>query len=102
MMMLAQTAACNRAHAVEARMCRWLLMTHDRVDGDDFPLTQEFLAHMLGVQRPRVNTAGLALQNAGLIRYSRGMITILNRRGLEDSSCECYGVIAREFEKALK
>jgi CRP-like cAMP-binding protein len=101
MMMLAQTAACNRAHPVEERMCRWLLMTHDRVDGDEFPLTQEFLAQMLGVRRPSVNTAGLALQNAGLIRYSRGKIAILNRQGLESSSCECYAVIAREFERAL-
>jgi CRP-like cAMP-binding protein len=101
MMTLAQTAACNRAHPVDERMCRWLLMTHDRVDGDEFPLTQEFLAQMLGVRRPSVNTAGLTLQNAGLIRYSRGTISILDRKGLEDSSCECYALVAREFDDAL-
>lgn len=101
MSMLAQTAACNRAHPVEERMARWLLMTHDRVEGDEFPLTQEFLSQMLGVRRPSVNTAGLALQQAGLIRYSRGKITIVNRTGLEQSSCECYGYIAREFANAL-
>lgn len=101
MSMLAQTAACNRAHSVDERMARWLLMTHDRVQGDEFPLTQEFLSQMLGVRRPSVNTAGLALQHAGLIRYSRGKITIVDRKGLEASSCECYARIAVEFERAL-
>ena len=76
-------------------------MTHDRVQGDEFPLTQEFLSQMLGVRRPSVNTAGLALQHAGLIRYSRGKITIVDRKGLEASSCECYARIAVEFERAL-
>jgi CRP-like cAMP-binding protein len=101
MSMLAQTAACNRAHSVDERMARWLLMTHDRVDGDEFPLTQEFLSQMLGVRRPSVNTAGLGLQHAGLIRYSRGKITIVDRKGLEGSSCECYQRIALEFDRAL-
>jgi CRP-like cAMP-binding protein len=102
MSMLAQTAACNRAHPADERMARWLLLMHDRIDGDEFPLTQEFLAQMLGVRRPSVNTAGLALQQAGLIRYERGRVTIANRRGLEGSSCECYRYTAREFERALE
>jgi CRP-like cAMP-binding protein len=101
MSMMAQTAACNGAHPVAERMAKWLLMTHDRVDGDEFPLTQEFLAMMLGVRRPSVNTAGLMLQQAGVIRYSRGRITILNREGLEASSCECYKAIADAFENAI-
>ena len=101
MSMLAQVAACNRAHPVEERMARWLLMTHDRVDDDEFPLTQEFLAMMLGVRRPSVNIAGLTLQQAGLIQYRRGRIRVVNRQGLEASSCECYQQIRQEFEKAL-
>jgi CRP-like cAMP-binding protein len=101
MVMLGQGAACNRAHPLEQRMCRWLLTTRDRVDSDDFPLTQEFLAQMLGVRRPSVSLAGAALQHAGLIKYSRGRITITNRRGLEDASCECYAIIRDHFENAL-
>jgi CRP-like cAMP-binding protein len=101
MAMLAQSAACNRSHTLEQRTCRWLLMTHDRVDEDDFPLTQEFLAQMLGVRRPSVSQTGIALQQAGLIRYSRGRITVLDRRGLEDRSCECYAFVQEQFEKAL-
>jgi CRP-like cAMP-binding protein len=88
--MLSQNVACNRVHAVERRMARWLLMTRDRVDADDFPLTQEFLALMLGVRRPTVSGAGSTLQSAGLIKYSRGRITIVDRSGLEEASCECY------------
>jgi CRP-like cAMP-binding protein len=101
MAMLAQGAACNRAHALEQRMCRWLLMTRDRVDSDDFPLTQEFIAQMLGVRRPTVSLAGATLQRAGLIKYSRGRITILDRPGLEEASCECYALVHRQFELAL-
>ena len=101
MAMLAQGAACNRSHALEQRMCRWLLMTRDRVDSDDFPLTQEFLASMLGVRRPSVSLVGATLQRAGLIKYSRGRITILDRRGLEEASCECYAFVQDQFEKAL-
>jgi len=100
--MLAQTAACNRAHPIEERLARWLLMSRDRVDRDAFPLTQEFLAQMLGVRRPSVNIAGLSLQKAGLIRYSRGKITILDRRGLEAASCECYAHIKEQFDDALR
>jgi CRP-like cAMP-binding protein len=96
--MIAQTAACNRLHFVEARMSRWLLMTHDRVDGDEFPMTQEFLAQMLGVARPTVNIAGAALERAGLIDYARGRVTILDRQGLESAACECYGRINRDLE----
>jgi CRP-like cAMP-binding protein len=101
MAMLAQGLACNRAHALEERMCRWLLMTHDRVDADSFQLTQEFLAQMLGVRRPTVSVAGTALQRAGLIRYSRGRITVVNRKGLEEASCECYGTMRDEISRSL-
>lgn len=102
MKMLAQTAACNRLHSVEERMSRWLLTTADRVGRADFPLTQEFLATMLGVRRPTVNIAGATLQRAGLIRYTRGKITIVDRAGLESASCECYAQIRDEFARALK
>jgi CRP-like cAMP-binding protein len=99
--MTAQHAACNRMHAVESRMARWLLMTHDRVDGDDFPLTQEFLAMMLGVARPTVNIVGATLQKAGFIKYSRGRVTVLDRTGLESASCECYRRIRGQLERVL-
>jgi CRP-like cAMP-binding protein len=99
---LTQSVACNRAHSLEERMCRWLLTTHDRVDSDSFPLTQEFLAQMLGVRRPTVNVAGTALQRAGLIRYSRGMITITDRVGLEEAACECYMQTRNEFDRSVK
>jgi CRP-like cAMP-binding protein len=99
--MMAQSAACNRLHTVDARMSRWLLMTHDRVEGDEFPLTQEFLAHMLGVARPTVNIAAATLQKAGFIRYARGRIAVLDRDGLESASCECYRRIRQELEDTL-
>jgi CRP-like cAMP-binding protein len=99
--MVSQTAACNRLHTVDARMARWLLMTHDRVGADEFPLTQEFLAIMLGVARPTVNIAGATLQRAGFITYTRGRITVRDREGLESASCECYKRIREELDATL-
>jgi CRP-like cAMP-binding protein len=98
---VAQSAACNRFHSLEQRCCRWLLMTHDRMHSDEFLLTQEFLAMMLGVQRTGVSAAAGALQRAGLIRYKRGNVSIINRPGLERRACECYGVSKREFDRLL-
>ncbi len=99
---VAQGAACNRLHGIEARCARWLLMTHDRVGGADaFPLTQEFLAIMLGVRRAGVTVAAGALQDAGLIRYRRGGIRVLDRAGLGAAACECYGVVRRQFDRLL-
>jgi CRP-like cAMP-binding protein len=87
---VAQSAACNSFHTVKERLCRWLLVSRDRVQTDTIHLTQEFLSHMLGVQRTSVTQIASALQKEGLIRHSRGRITILDRRGLEVASCECY------------
>jgi hypothetical protein len=86
---VAQSAACNQFHSIQQRCCRWMLMTHDRMQSDEFLLTQEFLAMMLGVQRTGVTAAAGALQRAGLIRYKRGNVTITDRRGLQQRSCEC-------------
>jgi CRP-like cAMP-binding protein len=97
----AQHAACNRLHALEERCARWLLMTHDRVDGDVLPLKQQFLAEMLGVHRPAVTIAAGALQKAGVIRYTRGKVTVLDRAALEEASCKCYGIIARRADELL-
>lgn len=99
--LIAQGSACNSLHSVEERMCRWLLMTQDRVGQDEFPLTQEFLSKMLSVRRPTVSMTASILQKAGLICYSRGKITILDREGLEASSCECYGIITAEFDRLV-
>ncbi len=98
---VAQSAACNHFHSLEQRCCRWLLMTRDRMDSDNFLLTQEFLAMMLGVQRPGVSIAAGALQRAGLITYTRGNVSILDGAGLKKRSCECYGVSKREFDRLL-
>ncbi|HEV8429000.1 MAG TPA: Crp/Fnr family transcriptional regulator [Pyrinomonadaceae bacterium] len=98
---VSQSAACNRFHLVEARLARWLLMTNDRLGAEAFPLTQEFLSHMLGVRREGVSKAAGALQAGKLIRYSRGVITILNRRGLEAKSCQCYAIIKAETDTYL-
>jgi CRP-like cAMP-binding protein len=98
---VAQSAACNTFHLLERRCCRWLLMTHDRMESNDFPLTQEFLAMMLGVQRPGVTLAAGELQRAGLIHYTRGNMKILDRAGLMKRSCECYSVSKKEFDRLL-
>jgi CRP-like cAMP-binding protein len=95
------SVACNRLHSVEERTCRWLLMTHDRAGDDQFLLTQEFLAQMLGVRRPSVTVAAGVLQKAGLIAYARGRVVVLNRAGLEAASCECYQRVKDEFERLL-
>lgn len=98
---VSQSSACNRFHLVNTRLARWLLMTSDRLGVEEFPLTQEFLSHMLGVRREGVSKAAGALQAAKLIRYSRGVITVLNRRGLEAKSCECYTIIKAESDAYL-
>jgi CRP-like cAMP-binding protein len=98
---VAQSAACNTFHTLEQRCCRWLLMTRDRMQSNDFPLTQEFLAMMLGVRRAGVTRAAGALKKAGLIRYAYGGITILDPEALEKRSCECYGITKREFDRLL-
>jgi CRP-like cAMP-binding protein len=95
--LFAQSAACNRVHAIDQRIARWLLMTHDRAATDEFALTQEFLSQMLGVRRASVSLSAAALQQAGCIRYRHGHITIIDRKSLEQVSCECYAVIRRRF-----
>ncbi len=98
---LAYAAACSHLHSVEQRMCRWLLMAHDRVGADEFPLTQEFLAQMLAVRRPTVTAVAGVLQKAGLISYHRGRMSVLDRRRLEAASCECYRVVRKELDRLL-
>lgn len=98
---VAQAATCNRLHEVQERCARWLLHTHDRMDGDTFTLTQEFLAQMLGVHRPTVSIAAGMLQNAGLIKYARGAVTVLDREGLQKAACNCYKIIINEYDRLL-
>ena len=98
MMMVQQSAGCNALHNLESRLCRWLLQTRDRNDSNQIPLTQEFLAQMLGVRRTTLTLIAQGLQSDGLIRYRRGHIEIVNRSGLEARACECYGVIRRQSE----
>jgi CRP-like cAMP-binding protein len=96
-----QSVACNALHALEARLCRWLLQTHDCIDGDTIPLTQEFLGQMLGVRRTTVTIAARLLQSAGLIHYRRGLIHIADRKALEDLSCECYAAVRHNLDKVF-
>lgn len=98
---VSQTAVCNRLHPIEQRLCRWLLMTRNRVPSDEIRMTHEFIAHMLGVRREGVSAAAHHLQEAGLIRYRHGHITILDREGLEATTCECYRVVRSEFDRLL-
>jgi len=97
-MQATQVAACNRLHQVEQRLARWLLMSQDRIGADVVPLTQEFLSHMLGTRRASVTVAAGILQKAGLIKYVRGAVTIVNRAKLEDAACECYAIINRQSQ----
>jgi CRP-like cAMP-binding protein len=96
-----QTVACNALHTTEERMCRWLLMMHDRAEGQALPYTHEFLSHMLGANRKSVTLAALSLQRAGLISYHRGKIQVLDRAGLEKTSCECYAIVRQRFDAFL-
>ena len=99
---MAQTAVCNRHHSIDQQLCRWLLMSLDRLEGDDLAMTQELIANMLGVRREGVTEAAGKLQVAGLIRYSRGHITVLDRAGIERRCCECYSVVKREADRLEK
>ena len=98
---MAQTAACNRHHSLDQRLCRWLLLSLDRIRSEELMMTQELIANMLGVRREGVTEAALKLQRAGLIRYSRGHITVLDRKGLEKRTCECYAVVKNEYARLL-
>lgn len=98
---MAQTAACNRHHALDEQLCRWLLLRMDRLAGNELVMTQELIASMLGVRREGVTEAALKLQAAGLIHYARGRITLLDRTGLERRSCECYAVVKNEYGRLL-
>jgi len=98
---MAQTAACNRHHSVDQQLCRWLLLSLDRVEGNELVMTQELIANMLGVRREGVTEAALKLQKLGLIRYARGHITVLDRKGLEKRSCECYLAVKKEYDRLL-
>ncbi len=98
---ISQTAVCNRLHTIEEQLCRWLLLSHDRLQSDELKMTQELIANMLGVRREGVTNAAGRLQTAGLIKYTRGLITILDRKGLEATVCECYRVVKTEYDRLL-
>lgn len=97
-----QTVACNALHSTEERMCRWLLMMHDRAEGEALTYTHEFLANILGANRKSVTLAAQSMQNAGLITYRRGRIQVLDRLGLEEASCECYAIVKERFDAFLQ
>jgi len=98
---MAQTAVCNRHHSLDQQLCRWLLLSLDRLDGNELVMTQELIANMLGVRREGVTDGALKLQKLGLIRYARGHITVLDRPGLEARTCECYAVVKKEYDRLL-
>jgi CRP-like cAMP-binding protein len=98
---MAQTAVCNRHHTLDQQLCRWLLLSLDRLSGSELVMTQELIANMLGVRREGVTESATKLQKSGLIQYSRGRITVLDRRGLEERSCECYEVVKKEYDRLL-
>jgi CRP-like cAMP-binding protein len=98
---MAQTAVCNRHHSLDQQLCRWLLLSLDRLQGNDLVMTQELIANMLGVRREGVTEAALKLQTVGLIRYARGHISVLDRAGLEQRTCECYAVVKNEYDRLL-
>lgn len=98
---MAQTAVCNRHHSLDQQLCRWLLLSMDRLDTNELVMTQELIANMLGVRREGVTEAALKLQRAGLIQYARGRISVLDRAGLERRACECYGVVKEEYDRLL-
>ena len=98
---MSQTAVCNRHHSLDQQLCRWLLLSLDRLDGNDLVMTQELISNMLGVRREGVTEAALSLQRAGLIDYARGRIKVLDRAGLEQRSCECYAVVKAEYDRLL-
>lgn len=98
---MSQTAVCNRHHSLDQQLCRWLLLSMDRLEGDVLVMTQELISNMLGVRREGVTEAALKLQKAGLINYARGHITVLDRPGLEGRTCECYAVVKKEYDRLL-
>ena len=98
---MSQTAVCNRLHTLDQQLCRWLLLSLDRLQGNELVMTQELIANMLGVRRQGVTEAALKLQEADLIRYARGRIAVLDRKGLEKRTCECYAVVKNEYDRLL-
>jgi len=98
---MAQTAVCNRHHSLDQQLCRWLLLSLDRLHGNELVMTQELIANMLGVRREGVTEGAMKLQQAGLIQYARGRISVLDRMGLEKRTCECYAVVKKEYDRLL-